>query len=671
MSNLLIENLTVLLAIGGIVLLLSLVQLFLAINQDKRETNAGPIKELEELKVEIQRKEAQKLEIEGEVDKFRKTLADQAELKATADQLQNRIDELNTEWGSLTDKRKELSEFLVESEKAQVERTQIDAELRKTQSQLAEIKDKLIEREELEQTISSLNNSKSTLDEELKTLREEVADLKQMKSDAERLREDSERLTREIATLDGTKEARTHELESLKSEGSTLNKEVSELKSKQAQAYASLEAETVELNSVKKQREQLSADIAVLEALLKQKSGELSGGVSDPDRDPIEELKVTPPVIREIEKLDEYDVASETDALKTVQERFKALGLQYHDRVLNAFHTTMKTNETTQMAVLAGISGTGKSQLPRQYAIGMGIGFLQIPVQPRWDSPQDLMGFYNYIEGAFKPTDMARALWALDVENNDEALQDRMLMIMLDEMNLARVEYYFSDFLSRLESRPIKSRVSEGNERKDAEIELEIPGQDNQTVRLFPGYNLLFAGTMNEDETTQSLSDKVIDRANVLRFGAPEALVDLDVTGSPPATYALSKSRWQKWVRNVASLQADRPLVDDSIGKMSDLMKEFGRPFGHRLGGAMKSYVSNYPETDGMDRIRVALADQVEMRLLPKLRGVDVDDYAGQFGQLQNFVQSELNDTKLSDAIERSVEMSQQNRQFTWTGVTR
>ena len=70
-------------------------------------------------------------------------------------------------------------------------------------------------------------------------------------------------------------------------------------------------------------------------------------------------------------------------------------------------------------------------------------------------------------------------------------------------------------------------------------------------------------------------------------------------------------------------------------------------------------------------RIRVALADQVEMRLLPKLRGVDVDDYAGQFGQLQNFVQSELNDTKLSDAIERSVEISQQNRQFTWTGVTR
>ena len=100
MSELLLNNLAVLFAIGSMVILLSLVQLFLAINQDKRETNAGPIKELEELKVEIERKEAQKLEIEGEVDKFRKTIAEQAELVAKADYLQKRIEELQIQWGS-------------------------------------------------------------------------------------------------------------------------------------------------------------------------------------------------------------------------------------------------------------------------------------------------------------------------------------------------------------------------------------------------------------------------------------------------------------------------------------------------------------------------------------------------------------------------------------------
>ena len=87
--------------------------------------------------------------------------------------------------------------------------------------------------------------------------------------------------------------------------------------------------------------------------------------------------------------------------------------------------------------------------------------------------------------------------------------------------------------------------------------------------------------------------------------------------------------------------------------------------------GAIKNFVANYPETEGMDRIRVSLADQVEMRLLPKLRGVDIDEYSAQFGQLQSFVQDEFNDTKLSEAIGRSVELSQRNSQFTWSGVTR
>ena len=104
------------------------------------------------------------------------------------------------------------------------------------------------------------------------------------------------------------------------------------------------------------------------------------------------------------ENLTMADFAADKAALENVKNQFLAEGLEYHERVLNAFHTSMKTNETTQMAVLAGISGTGKSQLPRQYAAGIGIGFLQIPVQPRWESPQDLMGFYNYIESEFKPT---------------------------------------------------------------------------------------------------------------------------------------------------------------------------------------------------------------------------------------------------------------------------
>lgn len=681
MSDLLLDNLTVLLAIAGMVILLSLIQLFLAINQDKRETNAGPIKELEEIKVEIERKEAQKLEIEGEVEKFRKTVAEQAELMAQADYLQKRIEELQTEWNSLDSKRTELHDFLNETEKVQVQRSEIESALQSAKTELAEIQDRLIQKEELERLIEQFKQSKQDYQMELKKLRDEVSDIKQLKSDEERLKVEIEKLQRKIAELSGLNEAKDSELidvgaklDDLRAQTDEITKRHAETKEERTEFLAEYNAEIVDRNSIRKEKEQLSAELEVLKALIADEQGKRVG--KKPVQDRLAKLRTPPPSISLFEKLPLADFADEKAALKNVQRQFLSEGLEYHERVLNAFHTTMKTNETTQMAVMAGISGTGKSQLPRQYAAGMGIGFLQIPVQPRWDSPQDLMGFYNYIESEFKPTDMARALYALDVYNNPEhALEGRMMMILLDEMNLATVEYYFSDFLSRLESRPRHELVGDATQRKDAEIELEIPDANDETVRLFPGFNLLFAGTMNEDESTKSLSDKVVDRANVLKFGAPKTFANSRPQGKPPERQALSKAKWDGWVRKPESLGEDEErFVNAKIDEMAEIMKAFGRPFGHRLRLAMKSYVANYPESDrfnGRFKTQTALADQVELRLLPKLRGVDPEESSQAFGDLSNLIKQELIDDDLAKAVENSREKSFQNAQFNWGGVTR
>ena len=265
---------------------------------------------------------------------------------------------------------------------------------------------------------------------------------------------------------------------------------------------------------------------------------------------------------------------------------------------------------------------------------------------------------------------MARALWALDEIHNEEAVKDRMMMILLDEMNLARVEYYFSDFLSRLESRPRQSAVGDDNERKDAEIELEIPNMENPP-RIFPGYNLLFAGTMNEDESTQSLSDKVVDRANILRFAAPKKIKDGHVEGDVPPTKALSRQTWSGWVRSTAQVERDA-TVTQSVETMVELMRDFKRPFGHRLGRAILAYVANYPQVDGARLPNEAIADQVEMRLLPKLRGVEVDSASEQFARLKEFAGNTLGDEALADAIEASLQLaSETTGQFVWSGVTR
>ena len=153
---------------------------------------------------------------------------------------------------------------------------------------------------------------------------------------------------------------------------------------------------------------------------------------------------------------------NEKQLLKKTADYIRGQKLYFPERVLYAFHTALKISDISPLVVLAGISGTGKSELPRRYAEGMGLHFVILPVQPRWDSPQDLFGFYNYLEGRYKATELARAMVQFELYNRDSwplpedwnhDRSDRMLLVLLDEMNLARVEYYFSEFLSRLETR--------------------------------------------------------------------------------------------------------------------------------------------------------------------------------------------------------------------------
>lgn len=743
---------TIVLVTASALALLSMIQLFLAVRNDRAATAAGPIEELAVYEARLQQKEALLADIEGELEQRRKALADIAGVQAEVDALIRQREALLTEWATLAEKKEEVLAVRSEMEAAQIERQSLEAELVEKREEYLSVKERLEKAEQLVHQISIFEAQKAELEKivddlsdqvrRLEDAEKRVADLTKRALDleanlarkegalsaceddledvlerlkaerasaaessaklsqvqAEKAAEDQalarvkseiadaeERLNAlrsasgacetEIKNLQQKLEDRqtllaeiTSDINTQKSLKDDLDDELTTLRFELGAAETSLEERTSKLQSLSDRWVQMEAKLATLQHSIEQSEGALTGSVS-PSIDPLKELKEHPPVIVQLENLDAPGQISEAEAIHNVEKRLQAFGLTYHPRVIRAFHTAMKVNESTQMAVLAGISGTGKSQLPRQYASAMGIGFLQVPVQPRWDSPQDLMGFYNYIEGKFRPTDMARALWAMDGHNNKDAIQDRMMMVLLDEMNLARVEYYFSDFLSRLESRPGRDHTDDKGLRKDAEIELEIPKLATPP-RIFPGYNLLFAGTMNEDESTQSLSDKVVDRANILRFAAPKKIQSSANLGQAPDVRALSQTKWQSWGKPV-SLVANDATMSKSLSQMVEVMRDFKRPFGHRLGRAIMDYVANYPETDGLDRIRAALADQVEMRLLPKLRGVEIDDMEHVFGNLKAFVENELGDATLAEAIMASMEAAEGTGQFVWSGVTR
>lgn len=369
---------------------------------------------------------------------------------------------------------------------------------------------------------------------------------------------------------------------------------------------------------------------------------------------------------------------SETMALENLYDRLDSLNLRYSRRVLKSFHTNLKISHISPMVALAGISGTGKSELPKRYAESMGIHFLQVAVQPRWDSPQDLFGFYNYLEKRYKATELARAMVRLDQwnwANLANGYKDKILMVLLDEMNLARVEYYFSEFLSRLEGR---KSVDESDRlaRQPVEIELELGKKrdDESGKRVFPSQNVLFVGTMNEDESTQSMSDKVIDRAPVLRFARPKKLVD-----RPPETLSLSSGNflpfdtWKSWRRDISDVGHDvRDHLEEWIGRLNKALDTLGRPFGHRLNQAILAYVANHPDMttdESVHNARKAFADQLEQRIFPKLRGVEMEESDNEraYKQILELVKEDIQDDELGNALEES----RKKILFSWVGVQR
>ena len=366
----------------------------------------------------------------------------------------------------------------------------------------------------------------------------------------------------------------------------------------------------------------------------------------------------------------------------------------------------MKVADVSPLVVLAGISGTGKSELPRRYAEAMGIQFLNIAVQPRWDSPQDMFGFYNYLEGRYRATELARALVQMDPFPDEEgrgwvrppggiwhSLRDQLLIVLLDEMNLARVEYYFSEFLSRLETRRgIDS--DDPRDRRKAEIALEVgmrsparangkggptPPTSQPTMQLYVGTNVLFVGTMNEDETTQTLSDKVIDRANVLRFGRPARLAR---DPADKATIPMTKSKgelsrclrfktWQDWVKSEDTLDdAVSEVVDSWIESLNGALSLIQRPFAHRTRLAIRTFIANYPG-GGDEATRHAMADQIEQKILPKFRGLDLHDsnVKQAVNQVIQLLDKELSDHVLVKAMQEA--LRHKDQLFAWQGVDR
>lgn len=227
---------------------------------------------------------------------------------------------------------------------------------------------------------------------------------------------------------------------------------------------------------------------------------------------------------------------------------------------------------SSHFLILEGLSGTGKSSLPRYFAKFVQADVLFVPVQATWRDKSNLLGYFNDFSKTYQETDFLVQLYKGNYN------PDKLQIFVLDEMNISRVEYYFADFLSVLEypKEDWKLRI------------MQLPHDFIPPAKLEDGFinileNTYFVGTANKDDSTFSITDKVYDRAITIEFDSLNEPFRCQEEVSP---ICLSSSYLQKLFKE-AKENKEYQMNENDYQKFSDVCKlindEFDITFGNRI----------------------------------------------------------------------------------------
>lgn len=291
------------------------------------------------------------------------------------------------------------------------------------------------------------------------------------------------------------------------------------------------------------------------------------------------------------------DLWSQLPSVPAIRASFPK-DLAFDPALIAQLHTGLwnRRHPRRHFAVLTGLSGAGKTLLAMGYAKALWAhapeeptdqkGFHVVAVQPGWHDPSSLLGYVNPID-----TDVYMRTGFLEFLLRASADPDRPYVVLLDEMNLSHPEQYLAPLLSAMETGDDIELHALGDEVGD------VPG------RLPYPANLVIIGTVNMDETTHGLSDKVLDRSTVIEFW------DIQVDQFPG------------WATSTLE-PGDLALVKTVLGALLAPLRAVRLHFGWRTIGDVLGYVEAGVE-GGQFTAREALDFSVYAKLLPKLRGED------------------------------------------------
>jgi len=264
------------------------------------------------------------------------------------------------------------------------------------------------------------------------------------------------------------------------------------------------------------------------------------------------------------------------------------LKLFYSPKIVSIFFAGMGSSK---IIILEGISGTGKTSLPYSMGKFFNNDTSIISVQPSWRDRAEMIGYLNEFTKKFNETDFLKSIY-------EATYRTDLNFIVLDEMNLARVEYYFADFLSILEM----PNTSEW------EIDITSDTVPGDPIHLKEGKlllppNIWFVGTANRDDSTFAITDKVYDRAASIELSVRADYIDAPFTDSVHVTHDYIDSLFKEAVKTHPISQKSL----ENLKKIDEFITDnFQITFGNRIMKQINTFVPIFvacgqSEVDGLD----------------------------------------------------------------------
>lgn len=304
--------------------------------------------------------------------------------------------------------------------------------------------------------------------------------------------------------------------------------------------------------------------------------------------------------------------------------------LYYTEEIIRRFVAGMASSK---LLILEGISGTGKTSLPYSFSRFLDNPATMISVQPSYRDRTELLGYFNEFSKRFNETEFLRALY-------EAGYREEPSIIVLDEMNLARIEYYFAEMLSVLEMPSQDEWV----------LDLVPTAWPGDPKHLFDGkirvpYSIWFVGTANNDDSTFTITDKVYDRAMPIELNERADAFECD----PQSSCRITSQHLEQMF---AQAKRDYPIsreTEEKLQKLDNyLQTRFKLAFGNRIIKQMHDFIPVYvacggTELDGMDYI-------VARKVLKKLESMNITFVRDEIRSLIEYIEKVFGKANMPDS---------------------